>query len=81
MEMHVARFIHCFIDVLLIYLRCLAAMVTALDAGVGEVLTALQRRSIINNTLVVFMSDVSDTFVVENISHALLVCACAVLSS
>ena len=34
-----------------------AAMVTALDAGVGQVLQALQNNNLLNNTLIFFLSD------------------------
>jgi len=40
----------------------LVAMVTAMDEAVGDVIIALRRRNIINDTLIVFVSDVSSNF-------------------
>ena len=37
--------------------RVYAAMITALDDGVGQVLQTLQAQNILNNTLIFFLSD------------------------
>ena len=56
------------------YRRVYSAMVTCMDEAIGQVMRALHKKGIIDNTLIIFTSDVSFFYVTITLYHLYLIC-------